>query len=66
MAIFRVVQAFNPNRTIEFSSGQKPSACKNRNSAKAAEPSKAAEPADEADNLFNDAAGEGTDMDVPF
>jgi len=39
---------------------------KNGNSAKAAESSKAAEPPDEADNPFNDAAGEGTDLDVPF
>jgi len=39
---------------------------KNGNGAKAAESSKAAEPPDEADNPFNDAAGEGTDLDVPF
>jgi len=40
---------------------------KNGNGTKPAESSKAAEPADQADNPFNDeAAGEGTDMDVPF
>jgi single-strand DNA-binding protein len=39
---------------------------KNGNSARAAESSKAAEPADEADNPFDDAAGVGTNLDVPF
>ena len=39
---------------------------KNGNGAKAAESSKAAEPSDEADNPFNEAGAEGTDLDVPF
>ena len=39
---------------------------KNGNAAKAAESSKAAEPSDEGDNPFNDAAGDSTDLDVPF
>ena len=39
---------------------------KNGNSARPAESSKAAEPAEEADNPFNDAPGDGTDLDVPF
>jgi len=39
---------------------------KNGNGAKAAESSKTAAPADEVDNPFNDAAGEGTELDVPF
>jgi single-strand DNA-binding protein len=39
---------------------------KNGNCAKAVESSKVAEPADEVDNPFNDAAGEGTELDVPF
>jgi len=39
---------------------------KNGNRAKAAESSEAAEPADEVDNPFDDAAGDSTDLDVPF
>jgi len=39
---------------------------KNGNCTKPAESSKAAEPADEGDNPFDDAAGAGTDLDVPF
>ncbi len=39
---------------------------KNGNGAKTSESSKAAEPVDDADNPFNEAAGEGTDLDVPF
>ena len=40
---------------------------KNGNGAKPTESSKAVEPADEVDNPFNDeAAGEGTDVDIPF
>ena len=39
---------------------------KNGSGAKAAESSKATEPLDEGDNPFNDAAGDGTDLDVPF
>jgi len=39
---------------------------KNGNGAKPAESSKAAEPVGDADNSFNEAAGEGADLDVPF
>ena len=39
---------------------------KNGNGAKVAESAKAAEPTDEGDNPFDDAAGAGTDLDVPF
>jgi len=39
---------------------------KNGSGAKPAESSKAEEPSDEADNPFDDAAGAGTDLDVPF
>ena len=39
---------------------------KNGNGAKAAESPKNAEPAEEADNPFNDAPGDGTELDIPF
>jgi single-strand DNA-binding protein len=39
---------------------------KNGNSTRPAESSKAAEPVDDSDNPFNEVAGEGTDLDVPF
>ena len=39
---------------------------KNGNDKKPAESSKAAAPSDEADNPFNEAGAEGTDVDLPF
>jgi single-strand DNA-binding protein len=39
---------------------------KNGSGERATEPSKAAEPSDEGDDPFNDAAGDGIDLDVPF